>query len=59
MIDDTLDWMESALLIDYPVGKNYGYTTKTYQNTWCHMWGLEAITGALRLVTEAPSEAPE
>jgi len=43
-IDETLDYMEQAILTHYPAGVNYGYIVAAdYQNTWCHLWGLKAM----------------
>lgn len=43
-IDETLDRMERTHLTEYPAGVDYGYISSgDYQNTWCHLWGLEAM----------------
>ena len=49
-IDETLDYMEQALLTSYPAGVNYGYIVAgDYENTWCHLWGLKAMIEIDRL----------
>ncbi len=61
-IDETLDYMEQAILTHYPAGVNYGYIVAgDYQNTWCHLWGLKAmlaIDALWRDFGQAPRRAP-
>ncbi len=53
-IDETLDGMERVLMYRLPEGCNYGYmeNNRHWVNTWCHLWGLKAMTGLVKLTAQ-------